>query len=1002
MFGNNGISSSWGQPQQNQQQQAPSAFGQPAAGTSAFGTGTSTFGSGGAFGQPAQPQANPMFGSPATTGTGGFGSAGFGSTPAANTGTSMFGQPKPAGGFGGFGGGTTSGTSAFGGGGGTSAFGAANTGTGTGLFGSSTANTSTGSAFGGGSGGLFGGAKTASAFGTTTTTTNTSDSVPPVTTGTSNPIWGAFDEKDPSANTILHYQSISCMPSYRGTSFEELRFQDYNQGRKTASTGGAFGQNTFGQPAQPTTGMFGQPIATTTQPSTSAFGGGGGAFGTNTNTGTTNAFGSFGQPANNQPSTTTNAFGGFGQQNQQQQPQPQSTGFGGFGQTQQPQPQPSTGGSLFGGGTFGQNQPKPFGGGFGTAGTTTGTNTNAFGGTATGAFGQPNQPQSTGTSLFGQPNQSQPAQTSGFGFGTNNNNNNQPKTSLFGNQSSTGTAGFGSFGTQPQPNQQGATGTGLFGGGGGLFGQNNQQPPQQQQQPTQGGGLFGNTQQTQPANGGLFGGGGGLFGNTQNQQQNQQQTGTTGAFGGSLFNKPATTAPSGGLFGGFGTNTNNAAGTGTQPGGGGLFGNLGTSTNNQTSTSTFGTGGGLFGSKPAGTTFGGTPSTQTGSTTLGGGSLFGGSFGTSTAAPAAPQQGSLTASIAQPIGTTMPVFSMLPPGPRATILDQQPKKKPAFFAELPTRSPQPRIQLNYQPSVSQLRGFGASTNNGSSLLTSGKPHALALSKANNKSLGPEAFLNGSVSSPGLGSGSRQSVKKLILDKKVEPSDLFLKSGISNTPKVTFNPSLSVAAREIEATTGSSSSAQRIASPAPAANDSTPRRSNRYTADVSESVLNSPTKSAAPLDKEPQPVELQEGDYYVKPDLAALKRKGYDELSSFEGLVVGRVGYGEIHFLEPVDLTGLQKLGALLGELVRFDDKECSVYPDSEDVDKPLPGSGLNVRARIILIRCWPLDKATREPIKDETHPSAVKHIRRLKHIKDTHFENFEIEEGKWTFIVEHF
>lgn len=521
--------------------------------------------------------------------------------------------------------------------------------------------------------------------------------------------------------------------------------------------------------------------------------------------------------------------------------------------------------------------------------------------------------------------------------------------------------------------------------------------------------VFGNTQQSQPAGTGLFGGGGGgLFGNTQNQQQNQQQTGTTSAFGGGgLFgNKPATTTPGtgGGLFGGFGTNNNNnAAGAGTQQTGGGLFGNLGTSTNNQASTNTFGTGGGLFGAKPAGTAFGTTPSNQTGSTTLGGGPLFGGStFGASTAAPV-PQQGSLTASIAQPIGTTMPVYSMLQSGPRATILDQQPKKKPAFFAELPTRSPQPRIQLNYQPAVSQLRGFGASTNNGSSLLTSGKPHALALSKANAKSLGPEAFLNGSLSSPGLGSGSRHSVKKLILDKKVEPSDLFLKSGISNTPKVTFNPSLSVAAREIEATAGvSSSSQQRYSSPAPIANDSTPRRSNRYTADASESDLSSPTKSAAPLDRESQQIELQEGDYYVKPDLEILKRKSYDELSSFEGLVVGRVGYGEIHFLEPVDLTGLPKLGALLGELVRFDDKECSVYPDSEDVDKPLPGSGLNVKARIILIRCWPLDKATREPIKDETHPSVIKHIRRLKHIKDTQFEDFEIEEGKWTFTVDHF
>ena len=124
--------------------------------------------------------------------------------------------------------------------------------------------------------------------------------------------------------------------------------------------------------------------------------------------------------------------------------------------------------------------------------------------------------------------------------------------------------------------------------------------------------------------------------------------------------------------------------------------------------------------------------------------------------------------------------------------------------------------------------------------------------------------------------------------------------------------------------------------------------------------------------------------------------------SFSGLVVGRVGYGQITFLEPVDLTGLPRLSSLLGEIVRFDDKECSVYPDADEAEKPPPGAGLNVKARIELVRCWALDKATREPIKDESNPAAVKHFKRLKNMKHTHFEGFDIEEGKWTFTVDHF
>lgn len=249
------------------------------------------------------------------------------------------------------------------------------------------------------------------------------DNVPPVTTGSSNPPYNPFTEKDPATNSniTLQYQSISCMPAYRGCSLEEIRWQDYQQGRKTA---GAFGQSTFGAPAaQPTTGtgLFGQPAApTTAQPTNTSFG----SFG-NSNTAATTAgtgaFGTFGQPA---ASTTTPATGGglfggggFGQQ-PQPQPQQQTGGFGAFGQ---PQQQPAAGGLFGGGGSGGafgaQNQqPKPFGA-FGATGNTgtTGT-TGGF-----GAFGQPNQPQpaATGTGLFGQPQQPQQQQpqqpNNGFG-----------------------------------------------------------------------------------------------------------------------------------------------------------------------------------------------------------------------------------------------------------------------------------------------------------------------------------------------------------------------------------------------------------------------------------------------------------------------------------------------------------------------------------------------------------------------------------------------------------
>lgn len=371
-------------------------------------------------------------------------------------------------------------------------------------------------------------------------------------------------------------------------------------------------------------------------------------------------------------------------------------------------------------------------------------------------------------------------------------------------------------------------------------------------------------------------------------------------------------------------------------------------------------------------------------------------FGTTTA----PIQGTLTASIAQPIGENLPIFDMLPAGPRIISLDQSlPKKKAGFFLDMPTRSPVPRVPLGYSPATSKLRGFGSMTLGPSSgisggmSLINGKPGALMLNKteASGTSFGPE-FL-GRSSSPALGSGARQSVKKVILDKKIDPSELFLKSASPNglkTNKVVFSPQLSVASREKDA---------ELAAAAAASNHDSSSSVSR--SQPSKSISGLSTKEASGA-KDKLEDELVDGDYWVKPELSTLKKAGYDELSSYSNLVVGRKGYGEIHFLEPVDLTGLPKLGALLGDVVRFDDKECSVYPDSDDADKPPPGSGLNVKAQLILGRCWANDKATRDPIKDPNHPQHIKHLKKLKNMRDTHFESFDMTSGTWTFTVDHF
>ncbi|THV08191.1 hypothetical protein K435DRAFT_707804 [Dendrothele bispora CBS 962.96] len=756
--------------------------------------------------------------------------------------------------------------------------------------------------------------------------------------------------------------AFCCVSTY--ISFQELRFQDYQQGRKTAQAApNAFGQSSAFSAQPQTNSVFGQPQ---NQQINSVFGAPKPATG-------------FGFNANNNSSTGTSIFGSggnaFGQtQPQQQQQQTQTTGFGAFGQPQQPQQQ---GTGLFG------NTNNNAGSAFGTGGSTLG-NTG-------GAFGQP-QPQQQQTSIFGQ-TQQQPATNTGFGaFGNNNNAN---KSSIFGQPSQPAqatTTGFGNAGglfSNNNQNPQGQQTTSLFGNTGsantGPFGNTNNQQ-QQGTQPATGGSIFGNTQNQNTGTTGtsLFSGGGGLFGNNNQQQQQQQQPAqNTFGLGGSLFgNKP--TAPAGNA----GTSLFNSSFQAQQPAnntqqGTGMFGNLGQSTNQQQQSTL---GGGLFANANK------APGLGT-STSMGGTGLFSSTLGASTntfnASAATPgAQGSLTASISQPISTNLPIFSMLPPGPRSVDLDQSTKKKPGFYIDVPTRSPVSRVQLGYTPANSRLRGFGSSTthNSGTNLFAS--TNTLTVSRSQT----PKDNLFGSgAPSPSLGSGQRKSVKKLILDKKVEPTELFTKSG-SGSPlrgaKITFSPALSIAAREKEATeaatlVASSAPSQPAKSPTPTPRPQ--RTPNRFTAENGAEGEES----------------LQEGDYWSKPSVDVLKTMGFDQLSSFEGLVVGRVGYGEIHFLEPVDLTGVPRLTALLGEVIKFDDKECAVYPESED-DKPPPGSGLNVRARISLRRCWATDKAHREPIKDEKNPLAIRHVKRLKGMKDTHFESFDISDGTWTFTVDHF
>ncbi|KAK4703429.1 nuclear pore complex protein Nup98-Nup96, partial [Phenoliferia sp. Uapishka_3] len=880
----------------------------------------------GGFGQQQQPAA-PAFGAPA-------GNTAFG----APSGGGLFGgvsAAQPAqGGFSFAGGGT--------------AFGAPQTSAAPSLFGAPKPATTFGGGFGNtpaaGGGGMFGGGSTGFGAQPQQPQVPGTASVAYTPTVVYEPhIEGAT--KPTAGQTPHQFQSISAMDAYKTFSFEELRWQDYQAGRKQASApastsfGGAstFGGGAFGQPAQQQQpSAFGQPAPTPSlfgqqQPATSTFGqpAQGGLFGQPAQSAPT-AFGAapaaspFGQPAQpaagglfgggastfGQPAASTSTFGSFGAAAQKPA---SSFSFGGT-----PTSAPAPTGGLFGaqpqqaGGLFGQQQPAA---------------------PAGGLFGQPQQPAATGgfgfgasaapaaKSLFGQPATSSPfgapaaaAPKPAFGFGA-------PAAggSLFGQPQQPAQTGFGA-----QPG-------GLFGGGS-TFGQ--AQPAQQP--PASSFGLFGAPAPAPaPVGGGLFGGGGSLFGQPAQPAQPQQPAGGSlfgSSFGNSFGGAQSTSAPQQPQQPAYATADDPGA-YGSQP----LFANINGPTIPTPEPKK---------RPPIFASFKGTPVNRSSTkiTRLRG---FGNSMSSSTGSGSMPT----------PLG-----FSTSGSGGSSTGL-----------------------------------GMVGSPNRGSPLrLVNG------LGDDAGSTLSPHAF----ISRPNVKKLTINKVAKTP-DPKAPPRAAG--SSSDTRPKVTFNPEVEFQRGSPTPfqDDGDDSFGPGDATPVKRSGGTASNLFPTPNAGASDSPFASHRNSPAPSSSIPAAnISRKRGEYYSIPSLEALQKMPASSLRRVENLVVGCEGIGKVRFLEPVDLTTLESVKDLYGGIIRLEDKNASVYPDNDWFPKPEHGSGLNVSAEITLHKCWPLDKEERKPITGERARANEKLEKRLeKHentlagMEDTKFVSYDRETGTWVFTV---
>lgn len=1018
--------------------------------TGGFGSATnSPFGAKTGFGSTTTPSSGGLFGGGNTSTAGGFGSgSGFGNTNTTNTGfgsntgggkpaqlqdprasgraaagsaignatdmgIGLFGANKPA--TTGFGS-TNTGGSVFGGGGG---FGSTNTAATTG-FGSNNNNTTTGFGASTNTGSGFGG------FGSNNNQT---------ANGTAGTPFTPFTERDTTstANQTIAYQSITCQPAYKNKTFEELRLEDYAQGRRYGNSNGQAGG--FGA----STGFGGNNVFGASNNNTTS----GGLFGNNNNNtaNTSTGFGGFGS-TNNNTNTTTGSFGG--------------SGGGLFGQAK-----PA-------GGLFGQQSTAATTGGFGsTAGSTGGlfgggsgfgSTNNATNNTSGGLFGNNNNQQKTGFGGFGSTTNN----TTTTGFGTNSNTSG----GLFGNNAANNTTSTGGlFGQNNQQQQQPAatgfgastTGGGLFGnqakpaGGlfgntatnttsGGLFG-NNQQPAQ----PAQSGGLFGNNTantgsslfgntQAKPA-GGLFGNSttsnttGGLFGNTNNQQP---QTGgglfgNNNASGGSLFGnnaaKPATTS----LFGNTNNNTNTGSGlslfgnNAAQPNAGGnsLFGNsLNQSAANQNNTSLFG--GGLGQSNNQ------TPQQNQlhASLTLapyGNEQLFG-SLGASTT-PVGP--------LATPLTGAKPALSKTPSLLSSTRLNSPAYTPRGSFSRGGTYSyatPSSSFSTSLTPGASSLlKPTGSIGSNLSTRLAK----SISMQNLRGDSSTPresESLLRpvpGSASSRYLATGS---MRKLHIDRSLR-IDLFspppeLKqhestrdNDTSLRKKVSFDNAVEkdnlqpteanalVRTEDEQADDGAPSLFRAAPKPRPQSNGAPEMSQINGTASltpVPESVQTSRASSVRNGQSNGQTADsssaVEIGEYWSSPSIKELKDMSRTQLSKIPKLTVGRAGTGRIEF-SACDLTNTE-LDDILGNIVKLEYRSATVYPTT--MEKPARGKGLNVPSTIYLENVLPKNPNNRKAIMAGKQPNLDRFVQSLRNITNTKLKSFDEKTGLWCFTVEHF
>jgi len=162
------------------------------------------------------------------------------------------------------------------------------------------------------------------------------------------------------------------------------------------------------------------------------------------------------------------------------------------------------------------------------------------------------------------------------------------------------------------------------------------------------------------------------------------------------------------------------------------------------------------------------------------------------------------------------------------------------------------------------------------------------------------------------------------------------------------------------------------------------------------VLPSASSGLRQLSAAPQPTLplLSRDEYYTVPSMAELAKLPAAQLTNLRGFRVGRIGYGEVRWLNEVDVSGLN-----LDNIVSIEHGDISVYTDKPQVDttlemKPTTGVGLNKPAVLVLEHIVPASGVPTKMFVEELAKSLQGAV--AQHL------GYDSSIGRWTFAVSAF